>query len=117
LCDNYLANPHDRPEQAARRGRLERLLDLADTITVSTAALVEALAPRPTVVVDDALDLPRGASAWARRPGLGGALRRRRGRPFRLVWFGTAGSDTFSFGLSHLAPVLPVLARLHRSRP
>lgn len=117
LCDNYLENPNQLAEQTARRDRLERMLDLADAVTVSTPTLQEALSPRPSVVVDDALDLPRGAGAWVLRQRAGAAARRRLGRPLRLVWFGTAGSEAFSFGLNHLAPVLPLLDELHRSQP
>ncbi len=117
LCDNYLVNPYGRAEQAARQDRLHRMLDLADAVTVSSGALAREVAPRPAAVVDDALDLPRGAAGWPFRQRVGTAVRRRRGRPLRLVWFGTAGSETFSFGMSHLAPVLPALERVHRTQP
>lgn len=117
LCDNYLVNPHGLAEQAARGDRLRRMLDLADVVSVSTPALGDAIAPRAAVVVDDALDLPRGGRAWPLRQRAGAGIRARLARPLRLVWFGTAGSKTFSFGLSHLTPVLPLLDRLHRTQP
>jgi len=117
LCDNYLSNPYGLAEQATRGDRLRRMLDLADAVTVSTCALRDVVSPRPAAVVDDALELPPGGVAWPLRRRAGTAIRRRLGRPLRLVWFGTAGSETFSFGLSHLVPVLPVLERLHRSQP
>jgi hypothetical protein len=121
VCDNHLYNPDRVPKLAARAERLLRMLDLADAVSVSTAALGEMLPRDDAAVVDDVLDeyAWRGTSvanpARVRRSPL--RLRRRSSPALSLVWFGNAGMESPSFGLSHLRKILPVLNELDEELP
>lgn len=111
LCDNHFHNPDGLPELAERAGRLGRMIELADAVTVSSPRLVDLVEKDPVFLVDDALD-PVIAPARARRPG-----RRARKGGARLVWFGHAGSDNPRFGLVDLGGIVPDLNRLHSHLP
>jgi hypothetical protein len=113
LCDNHFWNPTGRADYAERAERLRRMIDGVDAVTVATPELAK-LTGRPAVVIDDALDdvppLP-----WRAR--LAAGLRRLRGGPLRLVWYGNAGSDDPPFGLIDLGRIVPILNRQHARSP
>ncbi len=117
LCDNHFHNPDGRPELAERAGRLGRMIELADAVTVSSPGLADLVQNADLVekdcvfLVDDALD-PVIAPTRAGRPG-----RRARKGGARLVWFGHAGSDSPRFGLVDLGGIVPDLNRLHAHLP
>jgi hypothetical protein len=111
LCDNHFHDPESRPVFRERAERLRRMIDRVDEVTVSTPELAK-LIPRPSTVIDDALDEIR--SDWA-----GTMVRwfhRRFRRPLRLVWFGNAGQDYPRFGMIDLKELVPTLNRLAAGR-
>lgn len=112
LCDNHLWVPTWTPATRDRAERMRRLIDMADVVVAATPALAEAV-PTCTVVVDDALELPTPLHTDALRLLRG----MRRGRPLRLLWFGTAGSPPQSGGLSDLAALAPALQRAAQEHP
>ncbi len=115
LCDNHFYAPGDDPKLLERAGRLRRMVDLADVVSVSTPPLATLLPEKQTFQVDDALEVPRG-TALAR--GTGSVRRRLRPRePLRLVWFGTSGPANPPFGLVELRRILPELDALSRTLP
>lgn len=116
LCDNHFYNPTGDPRLAERASRLDAMIDLCEAVTTPSPELAALVANRPTFIVDDVLDVPALPPLWRALDPLR-SLARRRGREARLVWFGNSGSLEPSFGLVHLAGLLPVLARLHRSLP
>jgi glycosyltransferase involved in cell wall biosynthesis len=113
LCDNHFYNPGASPLLEERAGRLRRILDMADAVTVSTEQLRQLIAERDPAVVDDALDELEAPGAL--RIALGSRLRLR--PELRLVWFGNAGMENPSFGLPHLRGVIPDLEELHSRSP
>jgi hypothetical protein len=116
LCDNHFYTGDDDPMLVERAARLRQIVDIADVVTVSTPAVAELLPERRVFLVDDALEVPRGA-------GLARALARvrrwvrRNDRPVRLVWFGNAASKGIAIGLMELGQIIPELEALDRSLP
>lgn len=114
LCDNHFYNPGASHRLAQRAERVQRLVDLADVVTVSTPQVGHLVGARPTFLIDDAFDVPStGKLEWAR-------IRVRavgRGTRLRLVWFGSSGAESPAFGMVHLSHLMPVLERLSLSLP
>jgi hypothetical protein len=108
LCDNHFYNPDDLAKLRERADRLQRMLELADVVSVSTEPLRELVPGKQTVLVDDALDEVE-APRRVPRP----RLRRR----LELVWYGNAGLLSPPFGLVHLPRVAPVLRELNARIP
>jgi hypothetical protein len=112
FCDNHLWVPEWTPALRDRAERMRELLALADVVVASTPELAEVL-EREAAVVDDALELPAAgvtaALAAARR--IGGT------QVLRLLWFGTAGRDGQTGGLTDLATLLPTLQEVHARQP
>jgi hypothetical protein len=111
LCDNHFHDPEQRPVYRERAERLRRMIHRVDAITVSTPELAK-LVPRPSTVIDDALDEIR--ADWT-----GSMVRwfhKRFRRPLRLVWFGNAGHDYPRFGMIDLKDLLPILNRIAAGR-
>lgn len=122
LCDNLFYYDLDDAAAAARRAeQLRRMIGAADAVTVSTpalAAVVRETAGRDdTVVIDDAVEVPRlnplARSYYRLRGGLGA----KRAEEFRVVWYGIAGRTRPRFGMVDLEKVLPALSALNRETP
>jgi hypothetical protein len=112
LCDNHFYNPEESAELAERAGRLRRMIDLADAVTVSSPLLAEPVGKDAVFQVDDAIDpIVTARRDWRLVPRLG------RLNGLRLLWFGNAGSTSPRFGIVDLAEILPDLERLHRRLP
>lgn len=116
LCDNHFYNPAADPAVAQRAERLRQMVDLCSAVTTPSPELAATVAPKPTFLVDDALDVPLD-SRWARVRAVAAARRPGAGRRVGLVWFGNSGSENPPFGLVHLAEVIPELEELHRRTP
>jgi hypothetical protein len=113
LCDNHFYNPDGLPHLAERAERLRQMIGTVDAVTVSTAAL-QQFVPRPTTVIDDALDeieTPKPRPHWLDRVTPFSSKER-----LKLVWFGNAGLESPPFGLVHLPRILPVLNALASER-
>lgn len=117
VCDNLFHNPDSLPELHETAVRLERMLDMADAVTVSTPTLADLLAPRSTFHVDDALEMPPGSRRASVRKKVMGAVAGGGRRPVRLVWFGSSGTAGLPYGMAFLQRALPDLERLHRELP
>jgi glycosyltransferase involved in cell wall biosynthesis len=115
LCDNHFFNPDGRPALAERVKRLQRMLELADAVSVSTPTLAGLVSVRAPVVIDDALDTFRIALLTRARKWLQAHLGER--GPLQLVWFGSAGTESPPFGLAHLPRILPALEDINGHRP
>lgn len=117
LCDNHFYNPTDDAAIEQRIGRLRRMVDLVDAVTVSSPEIAKLIAPTPTFQVDDTLEL-LPFTAMAER--LGWPLRRARrrfGRPVRLIWHGRSGQEDWGSGLTPVKNLVPELERLHAKLP
>lgn len=122
LCDNLFHYGLDNPDAARRRGeQLREMLTSVDAVSVSTPELGRVIEERvgaAPAVIDDVVEAP--AMSWRQRAGRGlrNLARAARGRrPFRVVWYGTSGSENPPFGLIDLRRVLPALEELHRETP
>jgi len=106
LCDNHFFHQSTGdPALAARAARLNRMLDIAHILTVSTPELA-TLVDHPDVhVIDDALE----PTEPTRSPTCGTAS--------RLVWFGNAGSEQEAYGMYDLGTIVPALESLARRIP
>lgn len=118
LCDNHFWNPTDDPAVAERVTRLERMIDLVDAVTVSSAEIAKLIPSKPTYQTDDALEL-LPFTALAER--LGRAIRplrrRRHNSRVRLIWHGQSGTEHLASGLAPVRSLLPELERLHATIP
>ncbi len=115
LCDNHFYKLRCKAGDNAQLSRLEKMIDLADVVSVSTPQLAKLIEGKPTVVVDDAVD-DYSEEGWR------SALvqmqewsRRLRSSKTRLVWFGNAGTENPPFGLVNLAAIIPELNQLNRT--
>jgi hypothetical protein len=93
------------------------MLDLCDVLTVSTPQMAEALSPRRSVVIDDAVEFEVPgplAEGWRDLRAQG---RRRRTSRLRLAWFGSAGTARPQFGLRDLADWVPTLNEVNETIP
>src|SRR5436190_1656695 len=83
-----------------RAARLEQMIERVDLVTAPTPEVAQLVGSKPTVIVDDALDVPRigplGQLLVARS-----RRRRRRRQQTNLVWFGNSGSKNPEFGMVH----------------
>lgn len=113
LCDNHLYNPDSSPELDQRAAGMQRMIDLADVVTVSTPTLARHLGTRHTLLVDDALDRPL-LGRLRDRPWR--SARRPSATPLRIVWFGNSGETSPPFGLVDLGAIVGELAVLHSRR-
>lgn len=112
LSDNHFFNPDDVPALRERAERLRRMIKAVDAVSVSTPELGKLIEHGDCVVIDDVVEAPPGnvfsllscAGDWLTN--IGSA------RPLRIVWYGNAGPDGPTFGLSHLPRVLPHLEAL-----
>lgn len=111
VYDNLFYNPDGLPSVADRGRRIQRMLDVADAVTISVPELARCLtATAPTFVVTDPVDVI----------GLGSARRDPRAavhRPLQVVWFGNSASPGQPFGMYFLEAVLPALEKVNRSTP
>ena len=115
LCDNHFYAPGDQPMLVERAARLRQIVDVADVVTVSTPAVAELVPEKKVFLVDDALEVPRGAAVARLRASWRRRLPRRGGG--RIVWFGNGESKGIDIGLIELARIVPDLESLHRSTP
>lgn len=126
ICDNVFAGSA-RPDRRWREARLDRMLALADSVTVSTDTLRDQLVARDPalaercVVVPDVIpavpvradgDLSDGERSELQR--LDRFLQRHDGA-LRCVWFGK--SQGLRAGLAHLGRIMPHLRAAQASRP
>jgi hypothetical protein len=115
LCDNHFYAPGDQPMLVERAARLRQIVDVADVVTVSTPAVAELVPEKRVFLVDDALEVPRGAAvarlhaSWRRRLARRGSA--------RVVWFGNGESKGIDIGLTELGRIMPDLEAVHRSTP
>lgn len=117
LCDNHFYNPDNLPELRERAERLGRMIRAVDAVSVSTPELGKWI-ERGCVVIDDAIELPRGNAGRAAFARLQERLKNiRSSRPLRLVWYGRAGSENPPFGLIDLPRVFPDLEALNARTP
>ena len=113
LCDNHFYAPGDQPMLVERAARLRQIVDVADVVTVSTPAVAELVPEKKVFLVDDALEVPRGAAvarlhaSWRRRLARRGSA--------RVVWFGNGESKGIDIGLTELGRIMPDLEAVHRS--
>lgn len=122
LCDNLFHYDLDDPPAAARRTeQLKRMIDAVDAVTVSTAALRDAVREATgrddSFVIDDAVEVPRLNPLARGYYRLRGGLGPRGAESFRVVWYGIAGRANPRFGMIDLEKVLPALSALHREVP
>lgn len=116
LCDNHFYVHAEDARLTERADRLQRMIDLVDTVTVSTLELKKLIPDRQATVIDDAVEWPRdnlilnSYIRWKRRAAQGVNL-------LRVVWYGNAGDDNPPFGLIDLPKVLPALEALNKQRP
>jgi hypothetical protein len=107
VCDNHLYNPTGDAAKVARASLMREMLDLADTITVSTDTL-RGMLGIDGVVVPDALERP---PSWM--PHVARLRRARRGaNALRLVWMGTAGEPETGWGMTSLLDLAGPLSEL-----
>ena len=117
LCDNHFYNPTGSEALAARAGRLRRMIETADFVTVSTPEIGKLVPDRETTVIDDAVEMPP-YHALKRAYVQGKTWIKKRFNPvFDVVWFGTAGSETPRFGMVDLTRVRAALEQLNRQLP
>ena len=122
LCDNLFHYDLDDPPAAARRTeQLKRMIDAVDAVTVSTAALRDAVREATgrddAFVIDDAVEVPRLNPLARGYYRLRGGLGPRGAESFRVVWYGIAGRANPRFGMIDLQKVLPALSALHGDVP
>lgn len=112
-CDNHFYNPAQQPELNERVERLQQISQLADTITVSTAEMAKLFAGKTTIVIDDAIDVPK--ISWSQKIKLQvkNKLSFSNNNILKVVWFGSAGSETPRFGMIDILKVLPHLENIH----
>jgi len=113
LSDNHFFNPDDVPALRERAERLGRMIKVVDAVSVSTPELGKLIEHGDCVVIDDVVEAPPGNVS-----SLLSGLRDRltdivSASPLRIVWYGNAGPDGPTFGLSHLPRVLPDLEALN----
>lgn len=130
LCDNHFFNPNLLPQFERRRGRLMRLLRIADKVVVSTATLRDAVSQEMPEVLDvavigdlmDRLDVVpvspiRKLAAKFRWGRLRGKIERLRSAGYvGLVWFGNHGVRYAEGGMRDLVPHRSRLEALARQR-
>lgn len=116
LCDNHFYTADGDPMLVERAARLRQIVDIADVVTVSTPAVAELVPEKRVFLVDDALEVPRGAGI-ARTLARVRRSARRRDRPVRLVWFGNAESRGIAIGLMELGRIISELEALDRTLP
>jgi hypothetical protein len=117
LCDNHFYDVDPDPVLTERADRLRRMIDCVDLVTISLPGLAELVAPKPTLVVDDALEVPRVGALVRAGHAARRRLRHRRHGRVRLVWFGHSGAENPPFGMVHLGALMPRLEELHRTLP
>lgn len=117
LCDNHWYNPSADPKVEARILNLDRMVDLVDAVTVSSTEIARLIPSKPVFQVDDALELLPFTRGAARAGDLARPVRRRLGRPARLVWHGQSGNEHLQSGVAPVRELLPELERLHQHRP
>lgn len=112
LSDNHFFNPDDMPALRERAERLRRMIKAVDAVSVSTPELGKLIEHGDCVVIDDVVETPPG-NVFSLLSGLKEWLTNIvSARPWRIVWYGNAGPDGPTFGLSHLPRVLPHLEAL-----
>ena len=115
LCDNHFYAPGDQPMLVERAARLRQIVDVADVVTVSTPAVAELVPEKRVYLVDDALEVPRGAALARLQASIRRRIPRRGG--VRVVWFGNGESKGIEIGLTELGRIMPELESLHRTMP
>jgi hypothetical protein len=135
--DNYFLNETADPQRQRRLESYRQVLQLADTLVVSSPGLVPLLErelprPSPVRVVGDPVERrgdhvhydhllrrlnPRRLRLWlqARRERV--HVHHARSQALQLLWFGNQGSGYARGGMVELEPLLPWLAACHRNRP
>jgi hypothetical protein len=117
LCDNHWYNPSADPAVEARIGQLDRMVEMVDAVTVSSTEIAKLIPSKPVFQVDDALELLPFTSGAARAGDAARRIRRRLGRPARLVWHGQSGNEHLQSGVAPVRELLPELERLHQRTP
>jgi hypothetical protein len=109
LCDNHFYNPDDLPALRERAERLRRMIGAVDAVSVSTPELGK-LIDGGCVVIDDAIEVPRSNALHAAVEHLQEPLENvPSSRPFRVVWYGGAGSENPPSGIVDLPRAFPYL--------
>lgn len=117
LCDNHFYNPGNDPALAERGARLDRMIEQADLVSVSTPEMASLVPGREAMVVDDAFEWPPMAGPARRWAGRRRKRARPQGSPLRLVWQGQAGTSNPPSGMSVMSRLVPALEEVHRSTP
>ena len=112
LSDNHFFNPDDVPALRERAERLRRMIKVVDAVSVSTPELGKLIEHGDCVVIDDVVEAPP-ENAFSLLSDLKEWFTHfLSARPLRIVWYGNAGPDGPTFGLTHLPGVLPHLEAL-----
>ena len=114
ICDNHLYNPTHDPHLATRSQHLLRMLEAADTVTVSTQALAHCL-PVPARVIRDGIPTPRPCG-FADRLFLD-LFHQKRDGVTELVWYGTPVTALWPTGMEDVSRLSHVLTDLSRDFP
>ena len=114
ICDNHLYNPTNDPDLEARSQNLLRMLDAADTVTVSTEELSRCL-PAPARVIRDGIPTPRPMSV-ADQLTLS-LFHQRRKDWVELVWYGTPVTAPWPTGMEDVSRLSDILGDLSREFP
>jgi glycosyltransferase involved in cell wall biosynthesis len=111
LCDNHFAYSKSDPSHSNRIARLSAIINIADTVSVSTVELSKLIEHHSVKVIDDAIDIPpikfKDQSIYKLKEVLSG-----KSRTLKIVWFGNSGLEDPPFGLIDLVNVIPFLETL-----
>jgi hypothetical protein len=118
LSDNHFYIPDSLPFWHDRAERLGKMLDVADSVSVSTPELKKWVHHKDCVVIDDVVEAGRNDRIHSVAAGLRRSWTRlSQGNPLRVVWYGNAGSQNPPFGLVDLARILPHLEAVNARTP
>lgn len=118
LCDNHFFYRLEDPSALAERTeKLQKMLDLVDMISVSTAELKKLVCSKTDkipIVIDDAIEIPKINSIFQGYLKLKNIFRQSSRSSLNIVWYGNAGTENPPYGMIDLARILPILERVNR---
>lgn len=119
LCDNHFYNPEHSPVLTERKERLYQILEIADTVTVSTCELQKVVASegKDSIVIDDVVHQWWTTNLWEDLTINARKLTFKKKNLLKLVWYGSAGLDSPPFGMIDLEQTVPILEAISQQFP